>query len=83
MVDMTRLQFAASASNVTGSSADVRRSIYQNTTSELWTNTIVEARFKCPRSGHVQMSAFTGLEICLSGFQLTHCRRMESERAGR
>lgn len=40
MVDMTRLQFAASASNVTGSSADVRRSIYQNTTSELWTNTI-------------------------------------------
>lgn len=40
MVEMTRLQFAGSASNVTGSSADVRRSVYQNTTSELWTNTI-------------------------------------------
>ena len=40
MVDMTRLQFAASASSVTGSSAHVRRSICQNTTSELGTHII-------------------------------------------
>jgi len=46
VVDMMRLQFEASAWTFTGSSADVRRSNYQNTTfqfsgnttSELWTN---------------------------------------------